>query len=823
VHLTVGLRCSTHVVKVPTKHVLQGARRKSTVHKSTSGSMAASLLALLSQQTPNLATRKALILTGLQHDFLSPDGKLPVNNLDSGFLKRTKTLINEFRPYGQVIWIRTEIDTSRHPSDVDEDACNVITSLDEHVQPSSEDDSEDDASDSEIPQPSRKRKPGKDTSSPVTTQGASKRNQRKSSLDEASTDTPALIDEEHFLTETADREACFIKGTLGADYAAEVKSNIQPTDLQVTKAYYSAFSSSSLLSTLRMKLITELYVCGAMTNLNVYATSMDAARYGIKITLVEDCLGYRHKERHDLAIKRLVDIMDARVTTSDQVIAEMGAGASASRSRVTGPTQLHPPTLGANIDVAADMLEVASSDDEDDEDLLSVRASPPKSHRPLEIKSSRPQDEHLHVVDTGSEPHPQFQRLATAESNTGAGPSKRTTTDDIERPGQVETVELEITRSLNRLGISDEANRPTATTQTTTNIVNRSPPDQAANAAGDSKESFPTPSAFLKKQKANIRSALSKIQRRNRKAQADTMITRQSDQPLFGMDKEEESQSSSIQYDLLPPDRVDGLFHKLKDEVKWQKMHHQTGEVPRLVCCQGTIDSEGNMPVYRHPSDEPIPLLPWSTTVNEIRQAAEAIAGHELNHALIQLYRAGTDFISEHSDKTLDIRPDSFIVNASFGAERVMRLRTKRSPQNTTASSTTEASSQQHSTSRTTHRVRLPHNSALLMSLETNARYLHSIHADKRPASELTPAEKAYDGQRISLTFRHIGTYLDAKSEYIWGQGATGKERENARKVINGDAVEVEKLVRGFGAENAAAEVALAEWYGCGSDVLHLK
>jgi nicotinamidase-related amidase/alkylated DNA repair dioxygenase AlkB len=777
--------------------------------------MAESLLALLSQQTPNLATRKALILTGLQHDFLSPDGKLPVNNLDSGFLKRTKTLINEFRPHGQIIWIRTEIDASRHPSDLDEDACNVITSLDEHEQPSSEDDSEDDASDSNAPQLSRKRKPGKDTSSPVTTQGASKRNQRKSSLDEASTDTPAPIDEEHFLTETADREACFIKGTLGADYAAEVKSYIQPTDLQVTKAYYSAFSSSSLLSTLRMKLITELYVCGAMTNLNVYATSMDAARYGIKIILVEDCLGYRHKERHDLAIKRLVDIMDARVTTSDQVIAEMGAGASASRSRVTGPAQLHP-TLGANIDAAADMLEVASSDDEDDEDLLSVRASPSKSNKPSETKGSRPQDEHLHVVDTGSEPHPQFQRLATAKSNTGAGSSQRTTADDIERPGQVETVELEITRSLNRLGISDEANRPTATTQIATKIVNRSPPDQAANSTGDSKQSLPSSPASQKKQKAKIRSALSKIQRRNRKAQEDSMIARQSDQPLFGVDKEEESQGSSIQYDLLPPDRVDGLFHRLKDEVKWQKMHHQTGEVPRLVCCQGTIDSGGNMPIYRHPSDETIPLLPWSKTVDEIRQAAEAIAGHELNHALIQLYRAGTDFISEHSDKTLDIRPGSFIVNASFGAERVMRLRTKR-VQNTTELSTQEPQQ------RTTHRVRLPHNSALLMSLDTNAQYLHSINADKRPVSELTSAEKAYDGQRISLTFRHIGTYLDAKSEYIWGQGATGKEREDARKVINGDAVEVDKLVRGFGAENAAAEIAWAEWYGGGSDVLHLK
>ena len=781
--------------------------------------MAASLLALLSQQTPNLPTRKALLLTGLQHDFLSPDGKLPVSNLDSGFLERTKTLIDGFRSHGEIIWIRTEIDASKHPSDIDEDACNVITSLDEHDQSGSESDPEDDASESDTAQPSRKRKSGKDTSSPVATQGASKRNQRRSSLsdDEASTDGQAPVDEEHFLTQSADREACFIKGTPGADYAAEVKSSVRPTDLQVTKTYYSAFSSTSLLSTLRMKLITELYVCGAMTNLNVYATSMDAARYGIKITLVEDCLGYRQKERHDLAIKRLVDIMDARTTTSDQVIAEMGAGASTLRLRMTEPTSTSA-SLSANVDAAASMLEVASSDDEDEEDLLSVRASPSKSHGPLEIRGSRPQDKHLHVADTGSEPHPQLQRHASTESNTGASPSQRTAENDIECPDEVKTIKLEITRPMNHSEAANTTTKTTATTHTPSDATKRVHSDQAVNTLNEVPQDQPTLSASQKKEEVRIRNAISRSQRRNRKAQAENTVQRRTHQPLFGVEKEEESQGSRIHYDLLPPDRVDGLFRKLKEEVIWQKMHHQTGEVPRLVCCQGTIGSDGAMPLYRHPSDETLALSSWSTTVSEIREAAETVAGHELNHALIQLYRAGTDFISEHSDKTLDICPDSFIVNASFGAERVMRLRTKRS-----RNAPSTESSGQDSQTRTTHRVRLPHNSALLMSLETNAHFLHSINADKRPVSELTPAEKAYDGQRISLTFRRIGTYLDAKSEYIWGQGATGKEREDAQEVVSGDTEEVDKLLRGFAAENAASEVLWTDWYGDGSNVLHLK
>jgi hypothetical protein len=39
------------------------------------------------------------------------------------------------------------------------------------------------------------------------------------------------------------------------------------------------------------------------------------------------------------------------------------------------------------------------------------------------------------------------------------------------------------------------------------------------------------------------------------------------------------------------------------------------------------------------------------------------------------------------------------------------------------------------------------------MGLETNARWMHSVHTDKTT----NPAER---GPRISLAFRHIGTFL---------------------------------------------------------------
>ncbi|TQW04671.1 isochorismatase family protein family [Cordyceps javanica] len=117
---------------------------------------------------------------------------------------------------------------------------------------------------------------------------------------------------------------------------------------------------------------------------------------------------------------------------------------------------------------------------------------------------------------------------------------------------------------------------------------------------------------------------------------------------------------------LLPIELESGIFEILRDdEVQWQRMSHQGGEVPRLVAVQGEVGSDGSMPVYRHPSDESPPLLPFSSTVLAIKAVTEKQLGHPLNHVLIQFYQNGKDYISEHSDKTLDIMRDSYIANGA--------------------------------------------------------------------------------------------------------------------------------------------------------------
>jgi hypothetical protein len=208
---------------------------------------------------------------------------------------------------------------------------------------------------------------------------------------------------------------------------------------------------------------------------------------------------------------------------------------------------------------------------------------------------------------------------------------------------------------------------------------------------------------------------------------------------------------------------------------------------------------------------------------------------------LIQLYRTGADYISEHSDKTIDVVRGSRIVNLSLGSRRTMTLRTKKDAAATTTGSEQGANGEGNSrdgggdggapVQRTTQRIPLPHNSLFVMGLATNSRWMHSVHTDKRPENTKDPAER---GPRISLTFRHIGTFLtpspspagqeqeqeQQEQQLIFGQGATGKTRAEARPVVRGGE-EAERLLAAFGAENHESEFDWEKVYGEGFDVLH--
>ncbi|KAJ4417265.1 hypothetical protein N0V82_006298 [Gnomoniopsis sp. IMI 355080] len=309
---------------------------------------------------------------------------------------------------------------------------------------------------------------------------------------------------------------------------------------------------------------------------------------------------------------------------------------------------------------------------------------------------------------------------------------------------------------------------------------------------------------------------------------------------------------TTLMQEFLPPGIIDGLFERLCEEVHFKTMRHQGSEVPRFVAVQGTIDPDGTQPVYRHPSDESPPLEAFTPAVQLIRGHVERQLGHPVNHVLIQCYRNSSDYISEHSDKTLDIFRWSYIANVSIGAMRTMVFRTKRGDKKNSlldAGHSSDSSTRLEAIDRAatkpvdilkdlqpvgrrTARCPMPHNSLIKMGLVTNEKWLHGIKPDKRPQSEKTAAELAWNGTRISLTFRYIVTFLSpspspspssSSEPLIWGQGAVSKMREHARTVINGQTPEAVAMLRAFGRENNSPDFDWEANYGCGFDVLHMK
>ena len=209
-------------------------------------------------------------------------------------------------------------------------------------------------------------------------------------------------------------------------------------------------------------------------------------------------------------------------------------------------------------------------------------------------------------------------------------------------------------------------------------------------------------------------------------------------------------------------------FEILREEVDWKSMFHKGGEVPRLVAIQGTVSNE-SYPIYRHPAEKCPDIVPWTKTVCDIKNQLENLTGTIYNHCLIQYYRTSVDYISEHSDKTLDISRDTHVVNYSLGASRVMILKSKKLSDN---------NNDKEENSKICQKITLPHNSVFFLGWQTNRLFTHEIKQDKRLSNLKRSDELICNGGRISLTFRSIATYVDRFSGRLYGQGSVYKTKE---------------------------------------------
>lgn len=270
-----------------------------------------------------------------------------------------------------------------------------------------------------------------------------------------------------------------------------------------------------------------------------------------------------------------------------------------------------------------------------------------------------------------------------------------------------------------------------------------------------------------------------------------------------------ELEDSKLVYELMEG-ASEQFFESLKAEIEWQDMYHRGGLVPRQVAIQGCITNKSR-PLYRHPADQEPEMKLWTPTVDRIRQRVAQLLNIEINHALIQLYRNGHDWIGKHADKTLDITRNTPIVNVSFGATRTMQISPKTSDKQDR---------------KPTYRVALPNNSMLVFGWETNKKFHHMIKPDRRQANEKNPAELSFHGERISLTFRSIGTFLTPEGQ-VYGQGSRHKTyqalKDSNFTIEGNEGEQVITLLRAFSAENKNHDFDWDAHYGQGFEIVHLK
>ncbi|KZL86966.1 isochorismatase family protein family [Colletotrichum incanum] len=725
---------------------------------------------------PTLPTRKGLLVVDFQNDFLSADGVLPVVDHDD-LVARTVELVKAFRKVGDVIWVCTEFDKFR-PA-----AAEHIWATDALPKP-------------KVLESRARRRP----------QAASKAPEPEEASD---------ADPEAFLSQPGPK--IVRAATPGAAFPDAIKEAMGKRDVTFIKSHYSAFTSGQLLQTLRVKFVHELYICGSLANIGVYATAMDAAKFGYSITLVENCCGFCSDLRQTSAIRSLVDVTGCEVDDSETVIEKL-------QPKATRKSAASSPVVPKRVAEAGDgkMLPAA--------DAYKVKLVDGLAKLSLGSPGSRPSSSRSSNVTGDSDCATVSDPL---EVDPAAQPPKATVNDSPDKeasskPSSKEALELGSATSKVKDAIKEPQIPKAAVNEKASSasdielepdlaphMKTETKPESKSERKPESKpESETEPEPKLEPTKPASEPGQAKKQ-----AAMDGQVNAketspQATEPLCEGD-------TTVIHNILPAPLAEGIFEKVRDEVLWQRMSHQGGEVPRLVAVQGEVADDGSAPVYRHPSDESPPLLPFSPTVQKIKAEVEKQLGHPLNHALIQFYRDGTDYISEHSDKTLDIVKGSYIANVSLGAERTMVLRTKRRAKD--PSSIGLPSGEEDSKQRTTSRAKLPHNSLCRMGLVTNMRWLHAIRQDKRADRDKTAPELAFSGGRISLTFRQIGTFLDRDNTLIWGQGATGKTREEAHTVINGQSPEAVRMLQAFGTENHSTEFDWDKYYGKGFDVLHMS
>ena len=195
---------------------------------------------------------------------------------------------------------------------------------------------------------------------------------------------------------------------------------------------------------------------------------------------------------------------------------------------------------------------------------------------------------------------------------------------------------------------------------------------------------------------------------------------------LFGEKRSLNLVDSDIWYypNFIPTNEADDYFKVLRNTTPWRqdniKVFGKVYDQPRLTALYGN-----NGKTYSYSNITMTPL-PFSESLEQLKNRIDREAEIEFTTCLLNLYRDGKDSNGWHSDDEKELGINPIIASISLGEERYFHLRHKKDKN-------------------LKHKILLQHGSLLLMRGTTQHFWQHQIAKTARKI-----------GERINLTFRVI-------------------------------------------------------------------
>ena len=278
-------------------------------------------------QLPTFDTRRALIVLNVQNSSFDSWDDFAVCE-PRNFVEKIKQVIPVFRRAGDIVWVRTEFDDgeSAATSPVSTNGTIGTNVEDSTIPPSAAPVLEYDRAvvrgimTRATYHPTRRAKAVMRHASAKT-----RSEQRDEQLDIFVNDDEDDADAYLSKPRKGQPPRLFAPGTPGVALTDDILPYVDMgKDMIIVKNHYSAFDATPLLLSLRMKLVTHLYLCGLLSNVSIYATAADAVRHGFEVTVVEDCMGYRSEAKHLDAMRQMADILGVSGIDTEEIISEFG-------------------------------------------------------------------------------------------------------------------------------------------------------------------------------------------------------------------------------------------------------------------------------------------------------------------------------------------------------------------------------------------------------------------------------------------------------------------------------------------------------------------